>query len=245
METIKMNLNDFKGLQDAAEMYDWIISLVHVLWDREAEYIATCHDIQTGCCDKREEDEDPAAVLENLRMCYNLTADEIADRIWPIRQISQILKEVHILLQIVSNAEKTQLRQTTQQPAPQSDNETRLKNAAFAFLTQKGLYDEFEEFLHDPELLKGETVEDRIKIAKLYSESHANAAPVPSTSEAVAAHPDTVCVNSEALDNVQLLTAMVKDLHAEQVHNEKLLARCRDLMRARGISDEEINQQSE
>lgn len=70
-------------------------------------------------------------------------------------------------------------------------------------------------------------------------------APVPSTSEAVAAHPDMVCVNSEALDNIQQLTAMVKDLHAEQVHTEKMLARCRDLMRARGISEDEINQQSE
>lgn len=70
-------------------------------------------------------------------------------------------------------------------------------------------------------------------------------APVPSTSEVVAAQPDTVCVNSEALDNIQQLTAMVKDLHAEQVHTEKMLARCRDLMMARGISEDEINQQSE
>lgn len=121
MDTINLKLDAFKGLEEAAEMYDWISELIHVLWEREAEYIATCDDIQTGCCSEREEDEDPAAVLENLRMSYNLTAAQIAERAWPIRQISAILKEVYLLLKIVKVARKIQLPQetaATPQPAP-------------------------------------------------------------------------------------------------------------------------------
>lgn len=187
MDTIKMKLDDFKSLTNATQTHDCISGLIHVLWDREAEYITTCQDIQTGCGDKRPENEDPARSLENLRIVYALTAEEIAERVWPIRQISEILREVEQLLKTVEVTRRIQLNQATA-ATPQ---------------------------------------------------------PAPVPSEAAAPQSDTVCVNSEALDNIKILTAMVKDLHAEQVHNEKLLARCRDLMRARGISEEEITEKSE
>ena len=45
-----------------------------------------------------------------------------------------------------------------------------LKNAEFAFLVENGLYNKFHEYLHGECANKGETLEDRIRIADNYTE---------------------------------------------------------------------------
>lgn len=46
------------------------------------------------------------------------------------------------------------------------EEEKRLKNAAFAFLSELGLYTDFHNYLHDPTAKKGATLEERIEMAE-------------------------------------------------------------------------------
>lgn len=53
----------------------------------------------------------------------------------------------------------------------QYKEEMRLKNAAFSFLVDRGLYMEFHNCLHDPTINKGTTIDERVKIEeKLYKQ---------------------------------------------------------------------------
>lgn len=53
----------------------------------------------------------------------------------------------------------------------QYKEEMRLKNAAFSFLVDRGLYMEFHNCLHDPTINKGTTIDERVKIGeKLYKQ---------------------------------------------------------------------------
>lgn len=51
------------------------------------------------------------------------------------------------------------------------EEEKRLKNAAFAFLSELGLYTDFHNYLHDPTIKKGTTIDERVKMGeKLYKQ---------------------------------------------------------------------------
>ena len=51
------------------------------------------------------------------------------------------------------------------------NTEKDLKNAAFAFLVDRGLYLEFHNCLHDPTINKGTTIDERDKMGeKLYKQ---------------------------------------------------------------------------
>ena len=51
------------------------------------------------------------------------------------------------------------------------NTEKYLKNAAFSFLVDRGLYMEFHNCLHDPTINKGTTIDERVKIGeKLYKQ---------------------------------------------------------------------------
>ena len=51
------------------------------------------------------------------------------------------------------------------------NTEKDLKNAAFAFLVDRGLYLEFHNCLHDPTINKGTTIDERVKMGeKLYKQ---------------------------------------------------------------------------
>lgn len=53
----------------------------------------------------------------------------------------------------------------------QYKEEMRLKNAAFSFLVDRGLYLEFHNCLHDPTIKKGTTIDERVKMGeKLYKQ---------------------------------------------------------------------------
>ena len=53
----------------------------------------------------------------------------------------------------------------------QFNTEKDLKNAAFAFLVDRGLYLEFHNCLHDPTINKGTTIDERVKMGeKLYKQ---------------------------------------------------------------------------
>ena len=53
----------------------------------------------------------------------------------------------------------------------QYKEEMRLKNAAFSFLVDRGLYLEFLNCLHDPTIKKGTTIDERVKMGeKLYKQ---------------------------------------------------------------------------
>ena len=51
------------------------------------------------------------------------------------------------------------------------NTEKYLKNAAFSFLVDRGLYLEFHNCLHDPTINKGTTIDERVKMGeKLYKQ---------------------------------------------------------------------------
>lgn len=51
------------------------------------------------------------------------------------------------------------------------NTEKYLKNAAFSFLVDRGLYMEFHNCLHDPTINKGTTIDERVKMGeKLYKQ---------------------------------------------------------------------------
>lgn len=51
------------------------------------------------------------------------------------------------------------------------NTEKYLKNAAFSFLVDRGLYLEFHNCLHDPTIKKGTTIDERVKMGeKLYKQ---------------------------------------------------------------------------
>ena len=51
------------------------------------------------------------------------------------------------------------------------NTEKDFKNAAFAFLVDRGLYLEFHNCLHDPTINKGTTIDERVKMGeKLYKQ---------------------------------------------------------------------------
>lgn len=53
----------------------------------------------------------------------------------------------------------------------QYKEEMRLKNAAFSFLVDRGLYLEFHNCLHDPTINKGTTIDERVEMGeKLYKQ---------------------------------------------------------------------------